>query len=238
MSKTTIDIVVISYAGGDMLDNCLLSLDRFKNRTVDANIIVQQRAQSTPRNVNDGFARVTSDWWVLFNDDWEPTQDYWLDMLYQFAVFNDFVHDPLGIVCPRIIFNDGRINHAGYLISPYGEVLNEGMGRVSNDTNYMTDFVDYAHPVLNNARVFRDLGGYDGKTFVGSQFADVDYAYRCGNKYRVLYVDEIVLKHNHKRDDSTKGPRNQGKHHNYARFRQKHGFPLMANGVIKRPRKN
>jgi len=237
MQKTRIDVVVISYAGGEMLDNCLAALGRYRNTVVDLNIIVQQSAQSTPRNVNAGFGRVTSDWWVLFNDDWEPTQDHWLDVLYRFAVLNDEPESRLGAVCPRIIFQDGRINHAGYLISEHGEILNVGMGLDSNDTKFTTDFIDYVHPVLNNSTVFRELGGYDARTFVGSQFADVDYAYRCGSSYRVLYVDEVVLVHNHRCDESTKGPRNHGRMVNSDRFRRKHGFPVMNNGVIRRPRK-
>lgn len=208
-----VDVVIISY-NGLLVDQAVRSLNSVKNDT-PVNIIVQQSKQSIPKNVNEGFKSVVSDWFVLFNDDWEAIQDGWLDRMMSFRA------DDIGFVSCRVVFNNGLLNHVGYKISSNGLVVN--MGRNKPDEIYPDEFIRYAHPILINSSVFRNMGGYDDK-FIGSQFADIDYVYRVSGKYRIFFAGSSVILHHWNENKATNAVRDRSRRINEGRFRSKHGF--------------
>jgi hypothetical protein len=209
-----VDIVIISYSGGQLLNQAIESIHRFKN-CIDANIIVQQAKQSIPLNVNAGFSKVTSDWWVLFNDDWEAMEDNWLDRLY------GFTDDGIGFVSCRVVFDTGLLNHCGYFISENGKVGNKGKNKP--DQVLPDEFIKYAHPILINSKMFKELGGYD-EGFEGSQYADIDFVYRVSKQYKIFFAGSVPLLHHYGHNKSTNAVRERVKKRNEAKFRAKHGF--------------
>jgi len=119
--RPMIDIVIISYSGGELLEKAVKSLVTIPIDT-EINIIVQQEKQSIPKNVNAGFEQVKSDWFVLFNDDWEAIQENWLDNLLVHAE----PKSNIGFISCRVRFDNGLLNHRGYKISSNGIVGNLG----------------------------------------------------------------------------------------------------------------
>ena len=232
---SVVDIVIISY-NGLLVPQAVESLE-FRMNNVDTNIIVQQAKQSIPLNVNAGFERVNTDWWVLFNDDWEALDDGWLDKLLQFGE-----SDPeIGFVSCRIMFDDGTLNHAGYFISENGIAGNKKRGKP--DTMLPDDYLRYAHPILIRSDMFRELGGYDSDTFKGSQYADIDFVYRVGKSpWKIFFAGSVRLLHHYRMNKTTNAVKERVRYENETMFRAKHGFKkqkgyLKKKQVHKRKRK-
>jgi len=211
------DIVVISY-DGMFVDGCLKALGRYSNDE-DMNIIVQQSENSIPYNVNRGAEQVESDWFVLFNDDWEPMADCWLDRL---VMLQD---DDIGVISPLFVFDDGTVNNdGGYIISPNGLVRNIGMNKQVGAACREDKYVDYAHGVMVRTELFRRIGGYD-ESFKGSQFADIDFAYRVMQTgYRAFYAGSVSILHHHDKNPRTRSVRNLVRVDNEMTWQRKHGF--------------
>lgn len=233
-----VDMVIISYSGGEMLENLLAKLPKFHNDTV-INVIVQSAKQSVARNINAGESKVISDYFLIFNDDWEPTQDHWLDRMLE-PLLNDDYGPVDGVSC-RIVMDTGIINHCGYIITPHGEVLMRGDGEVhdniiGDNSPFKSGHIKYAHPVLLRTAVFRALGGYD-ESFEGSQFADIDFVYRFGHRYNFYYIDDVIILHHFGHDKNTKNIRSHARVVNGDKFRRKHNFPIPRDGKLKKTRR-
>lgn len=211
-----IDIVVISYTGGPLLEQAVESLFRFRN-TADTRVIVQQAKQSIPKNVNAGFREVGTDWFVLFNDDWEALEDGWLDRMLSFTTLDE----KMGFVSCRVVFDNGLLNHTGYFISENGIVGNIGRNRA--DEPLPDEYIKYAHPILINSSVFSALNGYD-ESFVGSQFADIDFVYRVAQKHRIFFAGSVSIMHHYNANKATNAVRERARERNQRLFRKKHKF--------------
>ena len=174
-------------------------------------VILQSNRQSVALNVNQGAAKVSTPWFVLWNDDWECTSDAWLDTLTKSAS-----EHAASFVSAR--FMAGGRAQIGYFIS-----INGLAGPLWGDASSQ-GIVEYAHPVLINTAAFRTLGGYD-TAFVGSQFGDIDFILRAKKAGYITALAPVDIKHRYNENPTTNAVKNASKERNARTFRKKHGFP-------------
>lgn len=148
--------------------------------------------QGFARSCNDGAAVATGRYLIFLNNDMVPRAG-WLDALVRHAE-----RDPaIGAVGAKLLFTDGRIQHAGMVFDRGGEPRNIYVGFPAD------------HPAVNRSRryqavtgacllvrrkVFASAGGFDEAFRNG--YEDVDFCLRLGVLgYHVSYCHESVLVH-------------------------------------------
>jgi len=181
-----VEVVVVDDASRDETPRLLTDYaDRVR--------VVRHRAnQGFARSCNDGAAAASGRYLVFLNNDTIPGTG-WLDALVRHAE-----SDPaIGAVGAKLVFTDGRIQHAGMVFDQAGDPRNIYVGFPGD------------HPAVNRSRAFqavtgacllvpRDLflqaGGFDEAYRNGSE--DVDFCLRLGQMGRaVRYCPESTLVH-------------------------------------------
>lgn len=205
----TVSVVVLHYGDETVTQKCLARLfgcevilvdNQPTRRTADT---LYNLSRLTVRNrdnkgfaygCNQGAALSTGDVIVFLNNDTEPRAG-WLAPLADAAT-------KYGVAGPKLIYPDGRIQHAGVRIFVDNGVLTaENMGRGEPDTGQY----DTAQPVdavtgaclAIDRRKFFEVGGFDTRFWNG--YEDVDLCIRAGGAY--YEPDSEVLHH-----ESASGP--------------------------------
>jgi GT2 family glycosyltransferase len=134
---------------------------------------------------------------LFLNDDIEATTPEWLEAMVEHAV-----RPEVGAVGAKLVYPDGRIQHAGVLLDVFECGGHAFRGLPANKRHYF-DFPDVIRNVsavtaacmLVRRSVFEEAGGFDETRFPVS-FNDVDLCLRLGRLgYRVLYTPHAVLYH-------------------------------------------
>jgi GT2 family glycosyltransferase len=145
--------------------------------------------------INLGAAHATGEHLLLLNDDIEVTEPGWVDALLAFGE-----HPEIGAVGPRLLFDDGRIQHAGVVLAGghaghpfYGYRADTpgyfGAPRVTANYSAVT-----AACMLTRRAAFEEVGGL--ATAFPLNYNDVDYCLRLRRRgYRVVYTPEVTLWH-------------------------------------------
>jgi GT2 family glycosyltransferase len=150
-------------------------------------------------HINNQAAELADSEYVLFlNNDTEVIEPRWLSQMMGYARVPG-----VGAVGARLIFPDGRIQHAGIVHGLYQGMAGPAFKLMpSSDNGYLS----YARVVRNYMAVtaaclltprslFLDQGGFDSQHF-GVAYNDVDYCYRLvGAGYRCVYCPEAELRH-------------------------------------------
>ena len=150
-------------------------------------------------HINNRAAELADSEYVLFlNNDTEVIEPRWLSQMMGYARFPD-----VGAVGARLIFPDGRIQHAGIVHGLYQGMAGPAFKLVpSSDNGYLS----YARVVRNYMAVtaaclltprslFLGQGGFDSEHF-SVAYNDVDYCYRLvGAGYRCVYCPDAELRH-------------------------------------------
>lgn len=143
---------------------------------------------------------------VFLNDDIEARRSGWLEALVAQAVRPD-----VGAVGARLLYPDGRLQHAGVVIGlggAAGHVLAglpgdqpgyAGMAVLAREVSGVTGAC-----LATRRSVFDELGGFDES--LGLDLNDVDYCLRAiGAGYRVLYEPGAELVHHESPTRGTSG---------------------------------
>jgi GT2 family glycosyltransferase len=130
---------------------------------------------------------------VIMNNDTEIITDNWLQKLIE-----TMKNDPkIGIVGCQLIFQNGKIQHAGGKIDTKGETRHIGYKKEqSEETNgiYDVDYITGALMVIKRD-VIDKIGGFDSETFQ-YYYEDVDYCLRAKElDYRVVYCGNVKVIH-------------------------------------------
>jgi cellulose synthase/poly-beta-1,6-N-acetylglucosamine synthase-like glycosyltransferase len=134
---------------------------------------------------------------LFLNDDTEAAEPGWLTAMVELAV-----RPEVGAVGAKLLYPDGRIQHAGVALGIYGVAGHSFRGLDGRRQHYF-DFPDVIRNVsavtgaclMVRAAVFREVGGFDERRFPVA-FNDVDLCLRIGQRgYRVLYTPHALLYH-------------------------------------------
>ncbi len=145
---------------------------------------------------NHVAARTRGEHILLLNDDVAPIRHDWLDWMCA------FMHDrETGIVGARLLYGDGRVQHAGVIMGLGGLCDHAHRHLPRQDAGYMGRAVLAQELsavtgacLLVRRHLFEAVGGLDER--YASAFNDIDFSLRIGETgHSVVYVPQAELHH-------------------------------------------
>ncbi len=147
-------------------------------------------------NIGVGYANASLV--LLFNSDLFPLDKTWLPELLK----EHDNHPKLGVVCPKLLFEDGAVQHAGMIFERNDELnmwLNEHPGKGLPDLS--ADKEAKAMPAVTGAcmlikkSLYEEVGGMSENYFLGD-FEDSDLCLKLYEKgYLSYYTPSVALCH-------------------------------------------
>jgi GT2 family glycosyltransferase len=134
---------------------------------------------------------------LFLNDDTSVIAPDWLESMLELIL-----RPEVGAVGAKLLYPDGRIQHAGVVMGLYDNCGHAFKG-LDGEKQYYFDFPDVIRNVsaatgaclMTRARVFREVGGFDEADFAVA-FNDIDFCLKVGSLgYRVLYTPHALLYH-------------------------------------------
>ena len=146
---------------------------------------------------NEAARRCTSPYLLFLNDDTIVTAPGWLEAMMELAV-----RPEVGAVGARLLYPDGRIQHAGVILGVYDNCGHAFKGLPGDREHYfdLTGVIRNVSAVtgaclLVRASLFHEVQGFDSQAFPVA-FNDVDLCLKIGQRgYRVLYTPHAQLFH-------------------------------------------
>jgi GT2 family glycosyltransferase/glycosyltransferase involved in cell wall biosynthesis len=189
--RALLDVIVVDNGSDDpaTLEYLDASGDRFR-------VLRDPSPFNYARLNNLAAAAARGDVLVLLNNDTEIVDRYWLKGLVRYTALPD-----VGAVGPKLLYDDGTIQHAGVVLGIGVAAAHAHVGIVhdapgdygfAQTTREVTAVTGACLAVRKN--VFDELGGLDEKLAVA--FNDVDFclsALQAG--YRNIYVHDVWLRH-------------------------------------------
>jgi GT2 family glycosyltransferase len=158
-------------------------------------------------HVNNVAARLVDSEYILFlNDDTEVLAPHWLSSMMGYAQI-----EGVGAVGARLLYPDGRIQHAGIVNGVRGGLPDHAFKLQRGDFKGRLDLARLTRNVsgvtaaclLTKRSLFLQLGGFDELNFPRA-FQDPDYCLKLIAKgYRIVYCSEAELVHH----ESTSRPK-------------------------------
>jgi len=149
-------------------------------------------------HINNTAARTCSSPVLLFlNDDTSVIEPGWLEAMVELIARPD-----VGAVGAKLLYPDGRIQHAGVVMGLFDNCGHAFKGLDGGCSHYF-DFSDVIRNVsaitgaclMAKADLFWEVGGFDEQTFAVA-FNDIDLSLKIGSLgYHVLYTPHAVLHH-------------------------------------------
>lgn len=148
--------------------------------------------------INNAAAKQCDSQVLLFlNDDTSVIEPHWLEAMVELVM-----RPEVGAVGARLLYPDGRIQHAGVVMGLYDNCGHAFKGLDGAVSHYF-DFPDIIRNVsaitgacfMTRTDVFWQAGGFDETEFAVA-FNDIDLSLKIGNLgYRVLYTPHAELYH-------------------------------------------
>jgi GT2 family glycosyltransferase len=148
--------------------------------------------------INNAAARRCDSPVLLFlNDDTSVINPEWLEAMLELAV-----RPEVGAVGSKLLYPDGRIQHAGVIMGLYDN-CGHAFKALDGSISHYFDFSDIIRNVsavtgaclMTRADVFWQVGGFDEGQFAVA-FNDIDLSLKIGSAgYRVLYTPHAQLYH-------------------------------------------
>jgi glycosyltransferase involved in cell wall biosynthesis len=153
-------------------------------------------------HINNEAAKQLSEDLILFlNDDTQVINPKWLSQMVGWLRLPG-----VGAVGARLLYPDGRVQHAGVLLPPGNDVVTAFKGLPSTELGYLC-FAKVtrnctavtAAAMLTPRELFLRLGGFDEQNFAFA-YNDVDYCLRLHDAgYRIVFCGEAELYHHESR---------------------------------------
>jgi GT2 family glycosyltransferase len=196
--KTTyrdFEIVVIDNSRQNAIEN--LVRETARNRP-NIRYIDWRNKPFNYSEINNQAARQCDSPVLLFlNDDTSVISDGWLEAMLELAI-----RPEVGAVGSKLIYPDGRIQHAGVVMGLYDNCGHAFKG-LDASKQYYFDLPDVIRNVsavtgaclMTRSDVFWEIGGFDAEQFAVA-FNDIDLCLKIAAKgYRVLYTPHAQLHH-------------------------------------------
>lgn len=197
-SKTTYEgyeVVVIDNSRSDAIEKLVGGL---RDATHTLRYIDWRNKPFNYSLINNTAARQCDSSVLLFlNDDTSVIAPGWLEAMVELGV-----RPEVGAVGAKLLYPNGRIQHAGVVMGLYDNCGHAFKG-LDGKTGHYFDFSDIIRNVsavtgaclMTRASVFRDVGGFDEAEFAVA-FNDIDLCLKIGALgYRVLYTPHALLYH-------------------------------------------
>lgn len=148
------------------------------------------------RNLNFIASHSKAPHLILFNDDTEVIAPEWIEAMLEYSQ-----QEAIGAVGPRLLFDDGRIQHMGMVIGVNGMVAHVYHGHQGSIAGYGSSAQivrNYscvtAACMMTRREIYERLGGFD--TRFRFDFNDVDYCLRVRRAgYRIVFTPYSELYH-------------------------------------------
>jgi len=149
--------------------------------------------------MNLGVEQARTEYFVLLNNDTLVINPEWLDELIGYGELPG-----VGAVGAKLLYPDGRIQHAGVILGTHG--LTGHAFQPRRDADDQLEYQAYAHVARNYLAVtgacmlsrktaFKEVGGFNDRDFKVA-WNDVDYCLRLREKgYRVVFNPYATLYH-------------------------------------------
>ena len=146
---------------------------------------------------NEAARRCNSPILLFLNDDTSVITSGWLTAMVEMAV-----RPEVGAIGAKLLYPDGRIQHAGVVMGIFGNCGHAFKG-LAGDIHHYFDFPDVIRNVsavtgaclMTRADVFHEVGGFAENTFAVA-FNDIDLCLKIREKgYRVIYTPHALLYH-------------------------------------------
>lgn len=205
-------VVVLNYNGADLLRACLRSLDELRGRE-HVRVLVSDNGSSdgSTQMVRDEFpwvilqdnrenlgfgrgnnivlARYEADDYIVLNNDTEGHAG-WLDAMQHAAA------DPaVGIVGAKLLFPDGRLQHAGGVVDAFGPRHHGYLAKPEEFSERRdVDFVTFACALIK--REVLERIGYMDEGYAPIYYEDADFCLRArAAGFRIVYEPAATLLH-------------------------------------------
>lgn len=214
-ARPVVSLVIPLYSRADLTRRCLRSIRDNTSRVAYEVVLIEDAADSETkrllggvrgatilhnernigylRSVNRAAAAARGQWLVLFNNDVEVTAG-WLRALLDCA---ESAPD-IGVVTPKFVYPDGRLNEAGGIIWRDGTGVNYGRGH--NPASFRYEYrreTDYgsAAALLVSASLWQQIGGFDER-FAPMFYEDADLCFEARERgLRVVYEPAATVVH-------------------------------------------
>ena len=137
-------------------------------------IVPFDRPFNFAEKVNLGVAHTTADYLLLLNDDTEPSNPHLIDTLLSY-----FSDETVGLVGPKLLYEDGSIQSAGHFFNPVPYDSYRGFpGNCAGAYNMLTVAREVSSVIaacaLTPRKVFIEVGGLS--TQFPGDYNDIDFA--------------------------------------------------------------
>jgi GT2 family glycosyltransferase len=193
------EIIIIDNASDD--DEACRYLDAIESREAELGSRLRVLRQPGPFNfsaMNNAAARIArGDYLLLLNNDTAALHDNWLDEMMGHAVRPD-----VGIVGAKLLFPDGKVQHAGVILGMRGPAEHPFINRAPEDRGYFgrAQLVQDLSAVtgaclLVRKSVYEQVGGLDEGDFKVS-YNDIDLCLKVREAgLRVVFTPFALLLH-------------------------------------------
>ena len=180
------EVIIVDDASTDETEEVL-------SKVKSINYIKNAERKGFVHSCNTGAKRARGEFLVILNNDTQVTKN-WLPPL-----INTFTsHENTGVVSPKVIYPNGKLQEAGCLINPDGSTKLIGLFDDPNlpRYNYIRE-VDYVSAVCMVVKrsLFDETGGFD-ENFSPGYYEDVDFCLKVRSRgFRILYNPHSVVVH-------------------------------------------
>jgi len=178
--------------------NYLAAIEAKEAELGDRLRVVRQPGPFNFSAMNNAAARLArGDYLLLLNNDTAALHDDWLDEMMSHAVRSD-----VGIVGAKLLYPDGKIQHAGVILGLRGPAEHPFIGRPPEDRGYfgraqLTQNLSAVTGacLLIRKSVYEQLGGLDEQAFKVS-YNDIDLCLRVREAgLRIVFTPYALLMH-------------------------------------------
>lgn len=192
---TDYEVVIVDNSKGNVITSYVRELQK-KGRPI--RLLDMRREPFNFSRLNNAAVNESRGPLLLFlNDDTEAITSDWLTALVEQAV-----RPEVGAVGAKLLYPDGRIQHAGVTMGLAGQCGHSFKG-LRGDQRHYFDFPDVIRNVsavtgaclMTRIDVFRKVGGFD-ETLFPVAYNDIDLCLKIGAAgYRVIYTPHALLYH-------------------------------------------
>ena len=191
------DYEVIILDNGSVKPETKRLFERFERTDPERFRVVPHDVPFNYSEINNFAAmQASGDYFLFLNNDTEVLTANWMTLMVEQAQ-----RDSIGAVGAKLLYADGRVQHAGVIIGIggiAGHAFRHFQASADGYYNFLRTANNYsgvtAACLMTRRSVFEEVGGFDEELAVA--YNDVDFCLRLGRAgYRIIYLPYVELHH-------------------------------------------